>query len=146
MLIIDSSLNVKNAGRIIDLFNKLVIVNTGKSPVLNFIFALNARQNDHLRLSYISALLREHGRPKLNVKKLEDPELTNFRPHKLFYQIELRDPLPSERSVSVEVEVILTHELTPHPKEIHWSIIKRFAIILICIFNYITVHYYFEIL
>ena len=30
----------------------------------------------------------------------------------------------------------------------HWSIIKRFAINLICIFliKYITVHYYFEIL
>ena len=121
--LIDSSLNIKNADRTIDLHsqitkitNKLVIENTGKSPVRNFVFALDGGQNDHL--SYISALLREHGRPELKVKKVEDLELKNAHPDKLFYQIELRDPLQPERSVPVEVEVILTHELTPHPKEI----------------------------
>ena len=38
---------------------------------------------DHL--SYISALLREHGRLELKVKKLEDLELKNAHPLKLFY-------------------------------------------------------------
>ena len=75
----DCSLNIKNVDRTIDLHsqitkitNKLVIENTGKSPVRNFIFASDARQNDHL--SYISALLREHGRPELKVRNLEDLE------------------------------------------------------------------------
>ena len=56
--IMDSSLNIKNTDRTIDLHsqttkitNKLVIENTGKSPVCNFICALDARQNDHF--SYI---------------------------------------------------------------------------------------------
>ena len=49
-----------------------------------------------------SALLREHGRPELKVKNLEDLELKNTHPHKFLYQIQLRDPL-LERSVHVEV-------------------------------------------
>ena len=40
-------------------------------------------KSDHL--SYISALLREHDRPELKVKKLEDLELKNAHRHKLFY-------------------------------------------------------------
>ena len=75
--ITDSSSNIKNAGRTIDLHsqttkitNKLVIENTGKSPVCDFICALDARQNNHL--NYTSALLREHDRPELKVKKLGD--------------------------------------------------------------------------
>ena len=115
--IIDSSLNIKNAGRTIDLHsqiakitNKLVIENTCKSPVYNFIFALNARQNNHL--NYTSALLREHDTPELKVRELGDLELKNAHYHKMFYQIELRNPLQPERSVPVEVEVISTHELT----------------------------------
>ena len=56
-----------------------------------------------------SALLWEHGRLELKVKEKEDLELKNAHYHKLFYQIELRDPLQPERSVPVEVEVILTH-------------------------------------
>ena len=117
--IIDSSLNIKNAGRTIDLHsqttkitNKLVIENTGKSPVCDFICALDATQNNHL--NYTSALLREHDRPELKIKKLGDLELKKAHYHKLFYQIELRDPLQPERSVPIEVEVISTHELTPH--------------------------------
>ena len=52
--LIDSCLNIKNAGITIDLHsqttkitNKLVIENTGKSPVCNFICALDVGQNDH---------------------------------------------------------------------------------------------------
>ena len=73
---------------------------------------MDARQNNHL--NYTSALLREHDRPELKVKKLGDLELKNAHYHKLFYQIALRDPLQPERSVPVEAEVISTHELTPH--------------------------------
>ena len=73
---------------------------------------MDARQNNHL--NYTSALLREHDRPELKVKKLGDLELKNAHYHKLFYQIELRDPLQPERSVPVELEVISTYELTPH--------------------------------
>ena len=89
-----------------------LIENTGKSPVCDFICALDTRQNNYL--NYTSALLREHDRPELKVKKLGDLELKNAHYHKLFHQIELRDPLQPERSVPVDVEVISTRELTPH--------------------------------
>ena len=68
--------------------------------------------------NYSFALLREHGRPELKVNKLGILELKNAHYHKLFYQIQLRDPLQPERLVAVEVEVISTHELTPNTKEI----------------------------
>ena len=74
-------------------------------------------QNNHL-IYNISALLRQHGRPELKVKKLGDLKLKNAHSHKLFHQIELRDPLQPKHSRPVEVEVISTHELTPHTKEI----------------------------
>ena len=57
-------------------------------------------------------------KPELKVKKFGDLELENAHNHKLFYQIELRDPLHPEHSVPIEVEVIWTHELTLHTKEI----------------------------
>ena len=117
--IIDSSLNIKNTDRTIGLHsqttkitNKLVIENTGNSPVCDFICALDAYQNNHF--SYISALLREHDRPALKVEKLGHLELKNAHYHRLIYQIGLRDSLQPERSVPVEVEVISTHALTPH--------------------------------
>ena len=71
------------------------------SPVRNFICALDTVTNNHF--SYISALLREHGRPELKVQKLQDLELQdlqlkNIHPHKLFHQIEFREPLQPERS------------------------------------------------
>lgn len=121
--LIDSSLNIKNADRTIDLHsqitkitNKFVIENNGKSAVRSFLFAVDAKQKDYL--SHVSALLREHGRPELKVKAVKAAELSKSHPDKLFYSIELRDPLQPERSVPIEVEVVLTHELTPHPKEI----------------------------
>ncbi|XP_016845577.1 dolichyl-diphosphooligosaccharide--protein glycosyltransferase subunit 1 [Nasonia vitripennis] len=121
--LIDPNLNIKNADRTIDLHsqitkitNKIVLENTGKSSVRSFLFALDAKQKD--QLSHISALLREHGRPQLKIKLVSAAELTKVHPDKLFYSVELRDPLQPERSVPVEVEVLLTHELVPHPKEI----------------------------
>ena len=127
--IIDSSL--KNAGRTIDLHsqttkitNKLVI--TSKSPVCDFICALDPRQNNHL--NYTSALLREHDRAELKVKKLGDLELKNADYHKLFYQIALRDSLQPERSVPVEVEIISTHELTPHKYTGNFNLFSPYSV------------------
>ena len=147
-------MNIKNAGKTIDLHseitkitNKLVTENTGKSPVCNFIFALDPRQNNYLNCT--SVLLREHGGPELKVKKLGDLELKNTHYHNLFYQIELKDLLQPERSISVEVEVISAHELTPHTKKIlqkekqlakysetlylflHYSVTKQTIIVLL---------------
>ena len=63
-----------------------------------------------------SALLREHDRPE----DIETEELQNVHHHKLFYQIELRDPLQPEHSVPVEVSHFIL-KLTPHPKGNLWK-------------------------
>ncbi|KAL7291091.1 dolichyl-diphosphooligosaccharide--protein glycosyltransferase subunit 1 [Trichogramma pretiosum] len=120
--VIEPSLNIKNADRTIDLHsqltkitNKLVVENTGKSPVKYVLFALDAKQRE--QLSYVSALLREHGRPELKVKPVKDGSIPQHS-DKIFFSIELKDPLQPQRSMPIEVEVLLTHELQPYPKEI----------------------------
>ena len=95
--IIGSGLNIKNIDRIIDLHSqipnyqdhqKLVIENidTGKSPVCHFTFALEVTQKNHW--NYTSALLSERGRPELKVTKLEDLEKKNSYPHKFCFLLE----------------------------------------------------------
>ena len=76
------------------------------------IFIICAGPNVHFRYIF-SALLGEHDRPE----DIETEELQNAHSHKLFYHIELRDPLQPERSVPVEVSHFI-HKLTPHPKGI----------------------------
>ena len=82
-----------------------IIENTGKSQYATLSLHWMQGKSDHL--SYISALLREHGRPELKVKKLEDLELKNAHPHKLFY---IR--------MNWGIHCRVTHESTRHPKEI----------------------------
>lgn len=120
---IDSNLNIKSADRTIDLHSqitkttyKIVIENNGKSPVHSFLFSFDFKQRDNL--SYIAAVLREHGRPELNVKEIKAQELDKNYSDKLLYSIEFKDPLQPQRSTPIEIEVVLTHELIPHPKEI----------------------------
>ena len=74
---------------------------------------LEKSKNSFLEI-LVDTLKLEHDRPELKVKKLGHLELKNADYHKLFYQIALRDPLQPEHSVPVEVEVISSHELTPH--------------------------------
>ncbi|XP_015606406.1 dolichyl-diphosphooligosaccharide--protein glycosyltransferase subunit 1 [Cephus cinctus] len=116
---VEPELVLKNVERNIDLQSqltkittKVVLENGGKSPMRSFLFAIDDKQKEGL--SYIGAHTREAGRAALKVSKSEVKE----HPDKLFYQIELKDSLPPGRSVSVEVEVVSTHELVPHPKEI----------------------------
>ena len=120
---VEANLNIKHVDRNIDLrsqitkiTNKIVLENGGKSPVNNFLFALDANQKEHL--SFISAHLKEHGKPELKVKQLKTTEYSKTHPDVLFYSINLKNPLQADQSVSVDVDVIFTHELTPHPKEI----------------------------
>lgn len=120
--LIDHNVNIKSVDRTINLHsqitkitNKLVIENSGTNPVRSFLFAVDRSQKDSL--SYVSALLREHGRPELHVQEISPP-LTQGIENVALFSVELRDPLQPERSVPVEIEVVLTHELVPHPKEI----------------------------
>lgn len=121
--LIESNLIIKSADRTINLHSqitkitiKMVIENNGKTPIHGFLFAFDFEQKDNL--SYLASVLREHGRPELKVKEIKSQELSRNHPDKLFYSIEFKGPLESQRSTTVEVEIVLTHELTPYPKEI----------------------------
>jgi oligosaccharyltransferase complex subunit alpha (ribophorin I) len=120
---VNPHLNIKNADITINLHsqitkitNKLIVENNGKTPVNSLYFTFDGKQDKHL--SYVSALLRGHGRPELKIEKLKNSDINKAYPDKLFYSIELKDSLQPERTVPIEVEVVLTHELFPHPKVI----------------------------
>lgn len=117
--VVDSNLVIKNVERSIDLQSqvtkitaKLVIENGGKSPVKNFLYAFDLKQKEHV--SSVAARLREPGRADLKVTQVKNKE----HPDKIFFSIELKDPVQPGRSVNVDVETVSTHELIPHPKEI----------------------------
>lgn len=117
--IIDPDLNFKNVEKHIDLQSqltkitiRLVLENGSKDRhIRNFLFSLEPEQKNSL--SYIAAY-REPVRVELKLSEAK----VNVYPNKIFYQIELKDPLSPGRTMSVEIEWILTHELIPHPKEI----------------------------
>lgn len=117
--VIDSDLVLKNVDKHIDLQSqltkittRLVLENGSKDRhIRNFLFALEPTQKNSL--SYIAAY-REPVRVELKLAEVK----VNIHPDKSFYKIELKDPLPPERTMSVEVEMVLSHELIPHPKEI----------------------------
>ena len=46
----------------------------------------------------------------------------------MFYQIALRDPLQPEHSVPVEVEVISSHELTPHKYTGNFNLFSPYSV------------------
>lgn len=117
--LVDPDLSFKNVEKHIDLQSqltktttRLVLENGSKDRhVRNFLYATDPGQKNSF--SFIAAY-REPGRDELKVSKIK----MDGHPTSIFHQIELRDPLPPGRSVSIEVEVISTHELVPHPKEI----------------------------
>lgn len=116
---INTDLALKNVERSIDLqsqltkiVNKISIENNGKSPVKNFLFAIEERHKDGL--SYFAAHTRDTSRSLLKSSETK----VQGHPDKIFYKIELKDALSSGRTVSIEIETVSTHELVPHPKEI----------------------------
>ena len=117
--VVDTNLSLKNVEKHIDLQSQLtkittrVVLENGSKDrhIRNFLFALESTQKTSL--SYIAAY-REPVRVELKLSETK----VNTDPDKTFYRIELKDPLPPGRTMSVEIETILTHELMPHPKEI----------------------------
>lgn len=116
---IDHDLIFKSVEKHIDLQSQLtkitarIILENGSEDrhVRNFLFSLEPKQKHSL--SYIAAY-KEPVRVEL---KLTETKVA-AHPDKTFYQVELKDPLSPGRTVSVEIEWTLTHELVPHPKEI----------------------------
>lgn len=116
---IDPDLSLKNVEKHIDLQSqltkittRLVLENGSKDRhIRSFLFALESTQKGSL--SYIAAY-REPVRVELKLTETK----VNAHPDKTFYRVELKDPLSPGRTMSIEIETVLTHELAPHPKEI----------------------------
>lgn len=116
---IDPDLVVRNVERHIDLQSQLtkittrvVLDNNSKDRAAqSFLFCLDGAQRRSL--SYIAARV-EPGKLELEITERKIPEHRD----KVFYSVDLANHLAARRTLTIEVETILTHELVPHPKEI----------------------------
>uniref|UniRef100_A0A6V7M9I9 Dolichyl-diphosphooligosaccharide--protein glycosyltransferase subunit 1 n=1 Tax=Bracon brevicornis TaxID=1563983 RepID=A0A6V7M9I9_9HYME len=110
---------LKNVDRTIDLqsqltkiVTKVVVDNTGKSPVKHFFFAIEAHKRS--ALSFIAAHTRDASRTDLKTTEVK----VKGHEGKHLFKIELKDPLQPGRTTPVEIETVSSHELDPYPKEI----------------------------
>lgn len=116
--VINTELVISNVDRSIDITTQIVkttykitLENTGKSPVKSFLFVLEQETKKHV--SFISA----HTTEGKNLLKIS---VTKVQGHddKLLWRIDLRDNLAPGKTVGVEVETFLTHNLSPYPAAI----------------------------
>lgn len=118
--LVDPDLIVRNVERHIDLQSQLtkittrvVLDNNSKDRAIQrFLFCLDGGQKESL--SYIAARV-EPGKLELKVTPSKTVEAHR---DKAFYSIDLANHLAPRRTLTIEVETTLTHELVPHPKEI----------------------------
>nr|CAG4650097.1 EOG090X04O4 [Sida crystallina] len=106
----DSDLTIKNAERTIDvssqlakITHRLTLSNNDKTPVKNFKFDIEPKVKDNL--SFFKA-------------QLTDGKVLTAANNGGSYTVELKDALEAGKTVKVQVEIVLTHYLAPHPAEI----------------------------
>ncbi|XP_032669593.1 dolichyl-diphosphooligosaccharide--protein glycosyltransferase subunit 1 [Odontomachus brunneus] len=117
--LVDPDLMVRNVERHIDLQSQLtkittrVVLDNGSKDrsTSNFLFCLDGVQRKSL--SYIAAHI-EPGKLELKVAE------TKVEAHrdKVFFSVDLANHLAPRRTLTIEIETVLTHELVPHPKSI----------------------------
>lgn len=97
--------------QLIKITHKITMENTGKSPVTSFLFAMEKNLKPHV--SFISCQSME-GRKSLKIS------FTKVQGHddKLIWRIDLKNNLQPGKTVGVEIEVVLTHNLIPYPAAI----------------------------
>lgn len=106
---------IKNADRTFDLTSqlgkvtcRLIVENSGKGSVKNFVFAVEPDFSD--KVAFISA---STGGSSKNPLKIASTQIKN-NPGR-FWQIELKDVLSAGKTASVEVEYVLSDALLPYP-------------------------------
>lgn len=115
--VVNEKITNKNVERAIDLSTQLVKIsstitleNTGKDSTRNYLVALEPGTAD--KLSYISA--GDSLKEELPIKKVE----VSGQDDKVFYSVELKQPLNSGRTTVVVLETIFTESLKPYPSSI----------------------------
>ncbi|XP_075218764.1 dolichyl-diphosphooligosaccharide--protein glycosyltransferase subunit 1 [Lycorma delicatula] len=112
---INYDLTIKNVDRSIDLssqlakiIHKITIENNGKTPVKNFLFAIEPQFKS--KVAFVGA------QTGTNLKVTEVK--VDSHVDKQFYRIDLKEALSSGKTVTVEVETVYTYILTPYPTSI----------------------------
>ncbi|XP_011869468.1 PREDICTED: dolichyl-diphosphooligosaccharide--protein glycosyltransferase subunit 1 [Vollenhovia emeryi] len=117
--LVDPDLVVRNVERHIDLQSQLtkittrvVLDNSGKDRgVPSFLFCLDFAQSRSI--SYVAA----HVEPGKLELKVTEAKVAAYR-DRTFYSVDLGNHLAARRTLTIELETVLTHELAPHPKQI----------------------------
>jgi oligosaccharyltransferase complex subunit alpha (ribophorin I) len=104
---VDTTIDI--ASQLAKISSKINLENTGKSSVRSFLIAIDPKIKN--TLSYISA---QSGNTKLRISEVK----VDGHADKTFWRVDLRDDLPAGKTVSVEVDYVLGHELKPHPVQI----------------------------
>ncbi|CAG5136260.1 unnamed protein product [Candidula unifasciata] len=90
----------------------ITLTNKGSSAVRHFLFAVDPTLKDSL--SYISASVKDHKSDKLEVSETNVPGHSDKR----FYRVALPSSLEAGKTVSIDVDAVYTHVLTPFPSSI----------------------------
>ncbi|KAF4532123.1 hypothetical protein B566_EDAN004129 [Ephemera danica] len=104
---VDTTIDI--ASQLAKISNKITLENTGKTSARSFLVVVDPKIKK--TLSYIGA---QTGNVKLRVSEVK----VDGHADKSFWRVDLRDDLPAGKSVSVEVDFVLGHELKPHPAQI----------------------------
>lgn len=116
-VVIEQKLVNKNVERSIDLTSQLVKItatitleNTGPSPISNYLVVLEPESAGNLSFISVKDALKED----LKVQ----PVVVTGHKDKIFYNVQLKQPLGASRTAVVILECVLTGALVPYPSEI----------------------------
>ncbi|KAL1124131.1 hypothetical protein AAG570_001901 [Ranatra chinensis] len=116
---ISPDLIIRNAERSIEISSqlckvsvKITVENVGKNPVSRYLFTVEPRVVKEV--AYISAQASDPARTALRLT----PVKVQSRPKDSFWALDLKDNLLPGKTVTFEVEYVVTDALTPHPTAI----------------------------
>ncbi|XP_054279640.1 dolichyl-diphosphooligosaccharide--protein glycosyltransferase subunit 1 [Macrosteles quadrilineatus] len=117
--VINPEIVIRNVDRQIDVSSqlakiicKLTVENAGKSPVKSVLYAVEPQFKQ--LVSFIGAQLSDASKTPLKVIATQVQDQAS----KGFWVIQLKDNLQAGKTVTVEVESVLTHALAPYPATI----------------------------
>lgn len=106
---VDRTIDISS--QLVQIVNKIKLVNTDSTPVSDFIFTIDPEFS-----SFVSFFEAANAKDDDVLK--HSPVQIAERKDTLAYRIQLSSPLTQGKSIDLEVEVILTHYLQPFPTEI----------------------------
>lgn len=103
------------ASQLVKINTKITVENTGKTPVIYFLFTIEPEIRNHL--AFIGAVVSDESRTPLTITETKVAQ----HPDKHFWRVTLRKPLDPSKDIAVEVESVFSHALAPYPSHISQS-------------------------